>query len=80
MSQHIKREHSQQKHHQHQHGLEGHRLHDAAESGQIDLVIKYLSWGDKVNQKDPHWKNTPLMYAAMKGHTEVARLLIGMHE
>ena len=56
-----------------------HRLHDAAELGQLNLVKKYLSLGDNINKRDPHWKNTPLMYAAMKGHIEVARYLIGTY-
>ena len=54
-----------------------HRLHDAAELGQLNLVKKYLSMGDDIDKRDPHWKNTPLMYAAMKGHVEVAQFLIG---
>ena len=56
-----------------------HRLHDASELGQLNLVKKYLSLGDNINKRDPHWKNTPLMYAAMKGHIDVARYLIGTY-
>ena len=31
---------------------ERHRLHDAAELGQLNLVQKYLALGDEVNAKD----------------------------
>ncbi len=131
----MSRDQHHQHHHQHHHhkhklkqqhgeagGLVGHRLHDAAELGQVELVKKYLGkhmkhtrcylcvcvckciafalsfafslvhtrshvhipiifidLGDRVNQRDKHWKNTPLMYAAMKGHDDVVRLLLGMY-
>jgi ankyrin repeat protein len=49
--------------------------HDAAQSGDLDKVKALLKLDpDLVLSKDDRW-NTPLRWAAAKGHKDVAELL-----
>jgi ankyrin repeat protein len=52
------------------------RLHEAARSGRMDMVRKYLQTGHTVNARDPRFGLTPLHYAVRNGHVEIAKLLI----
>ena len=49
---------------------------DAAEDGNIEAVKQHIAAGTDVNAKDDQFGGTPLLAAAMKGHKEVAELLI----
>ena len=50
-------------------------IHDAAVAGDIEAVKQHLAAGADVNAKtDDGW--TPLQFAAMTGHKEIAELLI----
>ena len=42
---------------------------DAAENGDLETLKRLLEAGHDVNQRDGVWKRTPLMWAAVKGHT-----------
>jgi len=50
-------------------------IHDAADSGNIEVVKQHLAAGTDVNAKD-WFENTPLHWAAMESHKEIAELLI----
>lgn len=50
-------------------------LHLAAEHGHVDAVKKLLHHGPTANQRDSK-NQTPLMYAAKKGHIRVANALL----
>jgi len=50
-------------------------IHDAADSGNIEVVKQHLAAGTNVNAKD-WFENTPLHWAAMESHKEIAELLI----
>ena len=50
-------------------------IHGAARGGDIEAVKEFLAAGADVNAKtESEW--TPLLYAAFKGHKEIAELLI----
>jgi ankyrin repeat protein len=52
-------------------------IHKAAEEGNIEAVKQHIAAGTDLNAKhDPLFGMTPLYFAAMKGHKEVAELLI----
>ena len=51
-------------------------IHDAADSGNIEVVKQHLAAGTDVNAKDDSFGGTPLHYAAMEGHMEIVELLI----
>ena len=48
---------------------------EAARTGNIEAVKQHLAAGADVNAKD-EWDRTPLHYATLEGHKEVAELLI----
>ena len=50
-------------------------LHHAAIDGNTEAIKQHLAAGADVNAKDK-WENTPLHFAAYKGHKEIAELLI----
>jgi ankyrin repeat protein len=52
------------------------RLHDACEEGLLSWAEKYINENDDMNEKDEYWTLTPLMYASMKGHIDVVKLLV----
>jgi ankyrin repeat protein len=52
------------------------KLHEAAKSGLIDKVDKYLRMGYVVNAVDPRFGMTPLHLTIRNGYVEVAKLLI----
>ncbi|MDB4816692.1 ankyrin repeat domain-containing protein, partial [bacterium] len=49
-------------------------IHDAAYEGNVEAVKQHLDAGTDVNPKESRW--TPLHRAALKGHKEIAELLI----
>ena len=49
-------------------------IHQAAKAGNIEAVKQHLAAGADVNKRDNG--ETPLHYAAIKGHKEIAELLI----
>ena len=50
-------------------------IHEAAEKGNIEVLQQHLDAGAQLNAKNESgW--TPLIQAALGGHTEVAELLI----
>lgn len=51
-------------------------LHFAAEGGNADAVAILLDAGAVVNVREPQWGQTPLMFAAGLGRTEVVKLLL----
>src|SRR5688572_30148057 len=55
-----------------------HRLHRAAENGDVKAVQTLLDQGVSVDIIQTHGSNpwTPLLFAAQNGHLEVAKLLI----
>ena len=50
-------------------------INGAAADGDIEAVKKFLAVGADVNTNDG-WEWTPLHYAAIRGHKEIAELLI----
>lgn len=50
-------------------------LHDAAENGNVELLMKLISSGANVNAKDSSG-NTPLIYAALRQHLTCMELLL----
>lgn len=55
------------------------RLNDAADEGDLDGVKRELARGASVNERGM-MKTTPLMNAAVKGHTHVVRFLLSVPE
>ena len=51
------------------------RLHAAAQAGDKEEVLRLIAKGEDVNEYVP-WPSTPLYQAALRGHMEVAKLLI----
>jgi len=51
-------------------------IHDAAGAGNIEAVKKHLAAGADVNAKERENGGTPLHYAALLNHKEIAELLI----
>jgi len=51
-------------------------IHRAASTGNIEAVKQHIAAGTDVNVKGGFLDVTPLHYAAIKGHKEIAELLI----
>ena len=51
------------------------KLFDAVKSGDLAEVERLLNAGADIEARD-RWGNTPLHYACINGHTEVARMLL----
>ena len=51
-------------------------IHDYARQGNIKAIQKELKNGVNINIKDPKEGSTPLMYASLKGNTELVKFLI----
>jgi ankyrin repeat protein len=51
-------------------------IHDAVESGNIEVVKQHIAAGVDVNAKEEFTGDTLLRYAARKGHKEIVELLI----
>ena len=49
-------------------------IHDAAAKGDVEAVKQHIAAGTYIDVKDDFW--TPLRYAAIDGHKEIAELLI----
>jgi hypothetical protein len=50
-------------------------LHDAAYKGDVERVKKLLKKGKNPNARD-EYGDTPLHWAALKGHVDVVKLLL----
>ena len=55
--------------------LKNQRWRDVIERGSVKSVLRHIASGATVNAKDENGK-TPLMLAAMHGHSETAKVLI----
>jgi ankyrin repeat protein len=51
-------------------------IHEAAKTGNIEVVKQRLASGVDVDAVDDEWSMTPLFFAANKGHVQVAEFLI----
>ena len=51
-------------------------LHLAAEGGHLEVLKRLVEAGQDVNQRDGWFKRTPLMRAAVEGHTDCVEYLI----
>ncbi|OQR80489.1 hypothetical protein THRCLA_23475 [Thraustotheca clavata] len=51
-------------------------LHLAARNGHKGVVLKLLSSGANVNQKDIKFGETPLQAAARNGHHDIVQILV----
>ena len=51
-------------------------IHFAAGSGNVDAVVGLLDAGTGIDERESQWGQTPLMFAAGFGRTEVVRTLI----
>ena len=52
------------------------RLYDAANQGNVDLVLHYLRAGANPNKRHPKWQDYPIYTAAQKGFTDCLRILL----
>ena len=51
-------------------------IHFAAGSGNVDAVVRLLDAGTGIDERESQWEQTPLMFAAGFGRTDVVRALI----
>ena len=51
-------------------------IHEAAKTGNIEVVKQHLASGGDVDAVDDEWSMTPLFFAANEGHVQVAEFLI----
>ena len=51
-------------------------IHEAAKSGNIEVIREAINAGVYLNEKTEVWMNTPLHIASAEGHREIVELLI----